>query len=394
MKMIMDRSFELYCPTKVKFGAGISEEVGKEIKDLGGTKVLVVTDPGVTAAGILEKVLPSLEGAGLPYAVFDEVEPNATLMKVIKASELQKKEKSDIILSVGGGSSIDTAKGVGCLATNPGPLPEYEGPEKYSIPPLPSLAVPTTAGTGSELSFGAVIFDEERNYKFSFRSAMQIPKVAFLDPLLLQTLPPQIAAATGMDALSHCVEAYVSKWATYITDAYCKQNFYLIGRYMRRFVADASDLEAAGAMLQASSMGSMAFNTGRLGLVHAMASPLGAHFHLPHGTACAVLMPPVIRYNLLACPEKYIDIAMGLEGTVTGTRTMEKAYCAIDAIERLMQDIGMRVEFDREQATEEKLSVMADETLSSGMQLTNPRISTKNDVIEVYRDLFNLYKDG
>ena len=388
--MIMDRSFELYCPTKVKFGAGISAEVGKEIKALGGTKVLVVADPGVAAAGLLENVLPSLGKADLPYTVFNEVEPNATLSKILKALEFQKREKSDILLSVGGGSSIDTAKGVGCLATNPGPLPDYEGPEKYSIPPLPTVAIPTTAGTGSELSFGAVVFDEERNYKFSFRSAMQIPKVAFLDPLLLKTLPPQIAAATGLDALSHCVEAYVSKWATYITDAYCKQNFYLVGQYLRRFVADASDLEAAGAMLQASSMGSMAFNTARLGLVHAMASPLGAHFHLPHGTACAVLMPPVIRYNLLACPERYIDIAMGLEGAATGTRKMEKAHCAIDAIERLMQDIGMHVEFDQEQVTEEKLSVMADETLSSGMQLTNPRIPAKDEVIEVYRDLFSL----
>ncbi|MBW1700045.1 MAG: iron-containing alcohol dehydrogenase [Deltaproteobacteria bacterium] len=388
--MVSERSFELYCPTKVKFGVGVSSEAGEEIKKLNGQKVLVVVDPGVVAAGVLENILKSLEKENLPYIIFDEVEVNATLSKVHKASDLQKKEGCDILLCVGGGSTIDTGKGVGCLATNPGPLQAYEGPEKYNNPPLPSVAIPTTAGTGSELSFGAVLYDEERNYKFSFRSSMQIPKVALLDPLLLKSLPPSVAASSGMDALSHCVEAFVSKWSTYITDAYCKQNFHLVGQYLRRFVANPSDVEAAGGMLQASAMGSMAFNTARLGLVHAMASPLGVHFHLPHGTSCGVLMPPVIRYNLIACPEKYIEIAIALEGSVKGTRKMEQAYSAIDAIDRLMADIGLHVHFDSAQIVEEKLSQMADETLSSGMQLTNPRNVTKEDVIGVYRDFFGI----
>lgn len=386
--MILERSFELYCPTKVKFGVGVSSEAGEEIRKLNGQKVMVVADPGVVAAGLLNGILLSLKKADLPHVVFDEVEVNATLSTVLKASELQKRENCDFLLCIGGGSTIDTGKGVGCLATNPGPLPDYKGSEKYHVPPLPSIAIPTTAGTGSELSFGAVLYDEDRDYKFSFRSAMQIPKVALLDPSLLKSLPPSVAAATGMDALSHCVEAFVSKCSTHLTDAYCRENFYLTSKYLRRFVADPSDVEAAGGMLQASAMGSMAFNTARLGLVHAMAAPLGVHFHLPHGTSCAVLMPPVIRFNLIASPEKYIQIAEALEGSVEGRLDMDRALCVVSALERLMRDIDVRFDFDAGQVTDEKLSQMADDTLSSGMQMTNPRNVDKSDVIRVFMDLF------
>jgi alcohol dehydrogenase len=347
----------------------------------------VVADPGVVSAGLLDGILDSLKDSSLPYEVFDEVEPNATLSKILKGSEILREMNCDILLSVGGGSTIDTAKGIGCLATNPGPLPAYEGPEKYSTPPLPTIAVPTTAGTGAEISFGAVVFDEERNYKFSFRSALQAPKVALLDPLLLRSLPSRVAAFTGMDTLCHGVEAYVSRWANHFTDAYCKQVFYLVGKYLRHFVVDPEDVEAATGMLQASSMGAMAFNTARLGLVHGMASPLGIRFHLSHGESCAVLMPPVIRYNLLACPERFVDIAVGLEGTVAGSLLMDRAHCAIEAIERLMEDIGIVREFDSQSLSEEELGLMADETLASGYNLTNPRNSTKDDVLRIFQDL-------
>ena len=388
--MIGYQKFELYCPTKVRFGPDVSKQVGQEIKRIGGSVVFVVADPGVVACGLLDGLLRSLLDAGLTFKVFDEVKPDATLSKILKASEIQKEEKSDIILAVGGGSTMDTAKGIGCLATNPGPLPQYEGPEKYSIPPIPTVAVPTTAGTGSELSFGAVVFDEDRNYKFSFRSSMQIPKLAFLDPLLLRTLPPKVIAVTGMDALCHGIEAYISKWSNPITDAYCKQNFYLVGKYLRRLVSDPEDLEAASGMLQASAMGAMAFNTARLGLIHGMASPLGVQYHLSHGESCALLMIPVMRFNLMACPERYVDIASGLEGSKGESQKVAKTHWAIDAIRRLMSDVGIMHAFKSSEITEEKIAGMADETLRSGYQLTNPRIPTKDDVINVYRDLFQM----
>jgi len=386
------RNFELYYPTRVLFGVGVSKKAGEIIRSLGSKKVLVVTDPGVAGANILDGILPALDSSGLTYKLFSEVGQESTLKKIHEGLDAQKEFGGDIILSVGGGSVMDTAKGIGCLATNPGPLQAYEGPEKYDIPPIPTIAVPTTAGTGSEVSFGAVAFDEERKYKFSFRSSMQIPKIALLDPTLLVTTPPGLAAAAGLDALSHAVEAYVSKWSTFFTDAYCIHNFHLVGKYLRRFVADPSDTEAASGMLIASSMGSMAFNIARLGLIHAMAHPLGTHFHLPHGVACAVLMPQVMKFNLMACPDKYIDIAINLEGILSGDRPLEKAHTALDAVERLMRDIDVRVDFSSHDITDEMLSKLADETLSSGMQLTNPRVADKSNVIDIFRNLFEMKK--
>lgn len=381
-------NFELYYPTKILFGAGVSKKAGDIIQSMGFGKVLVVTDPGVAGAGILDGILPALDRAGLVYELFSEVGHESTLKQIHKGLDVQKRLGGDIILSVGGGSVMDTAKGIGCLATNPGPLRDYEGPEKYSIPPVPSIAIPTTAGTGSEVSFGAVAFDEEREYKFSFRSSMQIPTVAFLDPALLATTPPGLASAAGLDALSHAVEAYVSKGANGFTDAYCIQNFRLVGKYLRRFVADPADVEAASGMLIASSMGSMAFNVARLGLIHAMAHPLGTHFHLPHGVACAVLMPHVIHFNLMSCPDRYRDIAFCLEGMPDADGLSGKEYNALDAVERLMRDINVEVDLSTHDITDDMLSRLADETLSSGMQMTNPRDADKEDVIEIFRNLF------
>jgi len=381
-------NFELYYPTKMLFGAGVSKRAGEVIASQGMRRVLVVTDKGVSEAGILDGILPALDSAGLAYEVFSEVGHESTLSQIHRGLDVQKECGGEVILSVGGGSVMDTAKGIGCLATNPGPLRDYEGPEKYSIPPVPSIAIPTTAGTGSEVSFGAVAFDEEREYKFSFRSSMQIPTTAFLDPALLATTPPALAAAAGLDALSHAVEAFVSKGANGFTDAYCVQNFRLVGRYLRRFVADPSDTEAASGMLIASSMGSMAFNVARLGLIHAMAHPLGTHFHLPHGVACAVLMPHVIKFNLMSCPDRYRDITFCLEGMPDAGDQSGKEYSAVDAVERLMHDINVDIDLSTHGITDEMLSRLADETLSSGMQLTNPREADKEDVIDIFRNLF------
>lgn len=385
---MLNQNFELHLPTKVIFGPGKSKNTGEVIQSLGGRKVLVVSDQGVIGANLLDGILSSLEDKGLSYRVFSDVGHEASLAKVQEGLDALRAEESNILLSVGGGSVMDTAKGIGCLATNPGDLRDYEGPEKFKNPPLPTVAVPTTAGSGSELSFGAVISDDERKYKFSVRSSMQIPKVALLDPELLKTTPPKLAAATGMDALSHGLEAYVSKWSNSMTDAYCRQNFYLVGKYLRRFVSDPADVEAASGMLLASSMGPMAFNVARLGLVHAIGHPLGAKFKLPHGVVCALLMPHVMEFNLSACPDKFVDIAIGLEGSAEDGSTIKKAQSAVSAVERLMDDIGIRADFSSYDITEKLLSSIADQTLSSGMQLTNPKDCDKEDILNILQALF------
>lgn len=385
---MLNQNFELYLPTRMIFGAGKSKTTGEVIQSLRGRKVLVVSDPGVIGANLLDGILSSIKDAGLSYSVFSDVGHEASLAQVQEGLNVLRAEESDLLLSVGGGSVMDTAKAIGCLATNPGDLRDYEGPEKFKNPPLPTVAVPTTAGSGSELSFGAVISDDERKYKFSVRSSMQIPKVALLDPELLKTTPPKLAAATGMDALSHGLEAYVSKWSNSMTDAYCRQNFYLVGKYLRRFVSDPSDVEAASGMLLASSMGPMAFNVARLGLVHAIGHPLGAKFKLPHGVVCALLMPHVMGFNLSACPDKFVDIAIGLEGSVEDGSTIKKAQSAVRAVERLMDDIGIRADFSPYDITEELLSNIADQTLRSGMQLTNPKDCDKEDILNILQGLF------
>ena len=385
---MLNQNFELYLPTRMIFGAGKSKTTGEVIQSLRGRKVLVVSDPGVIGANLLDGILSSIEDAGLSYCVFSDVGHEASLAQVQEGLNVLRAEESDLLLSVGGGSVMDTAKAIGCLATNPGDLRDYEGPEKFKNPPLPTVAVPTTAGSGSELSFGAVISDDKRKYKFSVRSSMQIPKVALLDPELLKTTPPKLAAATGMDALSHGMEAYVSKWSNSMTDAYCRQNFYLVGKYLRRFVSDPADVEAASGMLLASSMGPMAFNVARLGLVHAIGHPLGAKFKLPHGVVCALLMPHVMEFNLSACPDKFVDIAVGLEGFTEDGSTVKKAQSAVSAVERLMDDIGIRADFSPYDITEELLSSIADQTLSSGMQLTNPKDCDKEDILNILQALF------
>jgi alcohol dehydrogenase class IV len=382
-------NFELYYPTKILFGAGVSKKAGEVIASQGIGRVLVVTDKGVSEVGVLDGILPVLDGAGLVYEVFSEVGHESTLRQIHRGLDVQNDFGGEVILSVGGGSVMDTAKGIGCLATNPGPLRDYEGAEKYFIPPVPTIAIPTTAGTGSEVSFGAVAFDEEGEYKFSFRNSMQIPRTAFLDPELLATTPPALAAAAGLDALSHAVEAFVSRVANGFTDAYCIQNFRLVGKYLRRFVADPADTEAASGMLIASSMGSTAFNVARLGLIHAMAHPLGTHFHLPHGAACAVLMPHVIKFNLMSCPDRYRDMTFCLEGIPDADGLSGKEYSALNAVERLMHDISVEIDLSAHDVTDEMLSKLADETLSSGMQLTNPRDADKKDVMGIFRNLFS-----
>lgn len=388
------RSFECQLSGRIIFGPGISENAGDIIKTLGGSRVLVVTDRGVIAAGLLADITRSIEKVDLSFSVFDRVEPNAPVRIVEDGARIQKDERCDFLLSVGGGSAIDTAKGIGILATNPGPLISYEGPDKFSNPPLPSVAIPTTAGTGSEVSFGVVMLDEKKKYKFSVRSHRQLPKAVLLDPLLLRGLPPQIIGVSGMDALAHALEAFVSLQSTHLTDAFCQENFRLVGKYLRRFMANPSDVEAAGGMLQASTMGALAFNTARVGLIHGMAHPLGAHYGIPHGGACAVLMPHVIEFNLMACPARYIEFVSSLEGRVEGGWEMERAHSAVEAVRRLSHDLGIQIDLAGSGMKEEHLKRLADETLSSGMHLTNPRMASKEDVIGIFRKALNEEKSG
>jgi len=386
--MVNYRITEFQMATKVLFGIGVAKEVGAETKKFDKQKVLIVTDKGVKEAGLLEKIIESLNKSNLDFVVFNETEPNASIEVVELGSKLQKKENCELLLAIGGGSSIDTAKAIGVLATNPGPLRNYEGPEKYSTPPLPIIAIPTTAGTGSEVSFGAVLLDKKRNYKMSMRSVMQAPKVALLDPKLLSTLPPHLAAATGMDALSHAIESYVSLWASPLTDALCLETIRLVGENLRCFVGNPQNLEAAGNMLIASSMAAMAFNSARVGNVHAMAHPLGAFFDMHHGIACAVMLPYVLEYNMIVTPDKLVEIAIALGESIDTNNKNDAAYKAVEGVKKLMRDIRMPQSLKDLKVNKETIQAMAKDAIQSGMHLTNPRLTKEEDIIGLFEKAF------
>ncbi len=294
----MQATSQFQAPTRLIFGPGVVEQVGREASALAAGKILVCTDKGVAGSGVLDQVLESLKAAKVEYAIFDEVEANPSVETVEKGLRRLRDEQCGATLGVGGGSSMDTAKAIGLWARNPGRLQDYEGADKVKDPCLPNIAVPTTAGTGSEVSAGLVVTDTARSYKMSLRSIYNLPRVGILDPVLMAGLPAPVAAACGMDALTHAVEAYVSTWASPITDGIALQSIRLVGENLRPFVARRANVEAAGNMLWASTMGAMAFVWARLGIAHAMAHPLGGHFNLPHGLANALVLPHVMRYNL------------------------------------------------------------------------------------------------
>jgi alcohol dehydrogenase len=285
-----------------------------------------------------------------------------------------------MIIAVGGGSSIDTAKSIGVLLACGGSIIDYNGPDKVKRDLMPVIAVPTTAGTGSEVSPAAVITDTTSNVKFSVRSSRIEPKVAILDPVLLASLPASIAAYTGMDAFCHNLEYYLSRSASPVSEAINLQGIRLAGRGLRAFVANRTDLEAAGMMSIAAMMGEVSFSLLRLGINHAMSHPLGGHCHLPHGLACAITLPHSLRYNMSCCAEKLRTVAECLGEKTDGLTAHEAATKAIQAVERLNADIGIPRRLSEVGVKAGMIKQLAADTMLSGQIKVNPRQVTLEDV--------------
>lgn len=382
----MQQTYLFQAPTKLIFGPGTVGRIGVEVKSLAIGKLLICTDKGIVAAGILDQVLDSLKAADVSYTVFDEVEPNPSIASVEKAVGILKQDGCQATVGVGGGSSMDTAKAVGLWAENPGRLNDYEGADKVKNPCLPNFAIPTTAGTGSEVSAGLVVTDTERKYKMSLRTNYNLPRAGILDPLLMSNMPAHIAAACGMDALTHAIEAYISTQASPITDGIALQSIRLVGESLRPFVARRSNVEAAGDMLWASTMGAMAFVWARLGIVHAMAHPLGGHFNMAHGLANAILLPHVMRYNMIANPQKFATIATALGENVEGLKPLAAAERSVPAVEKLLRDIGITQRLSDLGVTEESIPVLSEDAMKTGMAPTSPRTIDAAGVATLFRD--------
>jgi alcohol dehydrogenase len=298
---------KFHLPTRIVFGAGSVSDIQDLIKEFKAPeKVYVVTDKGVRQAGITDSVTSVLPVAD----IFDEVEPNPRHTTIDRAAGRIRELKPDVIIGVGGGSVLDAAKAVALLGTNPGGIEDYEGMYQYKNPPLPMVAVPTTCGTGSEVTWSSVITHTERRFKMTIKGPHTYPVLAVLDPDLLATLPANLASATGMDALVHAIEAYTVKPATFMTDLFALESCDLIFRYIERVHKDIrNDAEARGNMMKASMLAGMAFSNSDVGAVHCLSEALGALYDIPHGVANAAFLPYVMEFNLPQVAGKYADIA-------------------------------------------------------------------------------------
>lgn len=377
-------------PSLNYFGQGAVEVVGEKAVMLGVKKPLIVTDEFLRKLedGPVAQVIRSLETSGLSYAIFDKVEPNPKIANCVAGVEQYEKEDCDSFITVGGGSAHDCGKGIAIAVTHGTNLKQYAGIELLTerLPPL--LAVNTTAGTASEITKHCVLTDEETRLKFVIVSWRNVPLVSINDPHLMISVPKDLTAATGMDALTHAVECYVSENATPLTDGCAIQAMKLISENLRQAVANGSDIVARENMAYASVLAGMAFNNGDLGYVHAMAHQLGGQYDMPHGVANSILLPVVERYNLISNPEKFAKIAEYLGEKIEGLSTLEAADKSIEAIERLSADIGIPKNLKVMGVKREDFELMAGNALQDGNAFSNPRKGTKEEIIELFEQVF------
>ncbi|QGH36113.1 iron-containing alcohol dehydrogenase [Gracilibacillus salitolerans] len=383
--MLVSEEFRYEMPTKIEFGVGKIDNLAKYVDEVNGNKVLIVGDPGVLKAGIIEKIEMPLKKAEVLYHTFSDIGTEATIESVDQAYQLAEENQCDVVIGVGGGSSLDVAKSVGLLLGNGGDIRDYVGLDKVPSQAKPVIAIPTTAGTGSEITRFSVLSDKKAKAKLSVGSMFNCPTIALVDPALTITLPPHITAATGMDALTHALESFVNKETQPISEALSIEAMKLISRSLRLAVVQGENLQARKDMLLASTMAAMAFNTTRLGLAHSLAIPLGAKFNIPHGVVNAILLPEVMQFNLIGNTQKFIEIAKIFGEKVDGLSDLEAAEKAVAAIRKFNEDIGIKQNLADFNVTEEDLEEVAKEAMLSGNTAINPVKPTIEDFKDICR---------
>ncbi len=379
------QTFQFFIPNVSIMGVGSHIEVVEQLTSRNCKKPLVVTDKGITAIGMTEKFVAIFKSAGIDAVVYDETIPNPTDKNVMDGVEVYKEKNCDSIVTLGGGSPHDCGKGIGAVVTNGGKINDYEGVNMLSKRMPPFIAINTTAGTASEMTRFCIITDTSSHIKMALIDWRLTPDVAINDPELMIDMPPSLTAATGMDALTHAVEAYVSTIATPITDACALQAIELVATNLRAAVAYGQDMEARDKMAYAEYLAGMAFNNASLGHVHAMAHQLGGFYNLPHGVCNAILLPHVERFNLIAKLDRFADIAVAMGENIDGLSTREAADMAIDAINTLSKDIGIPANLTELGVKEKDLKTMAENAQKDACGLTNPRTPTLQDVINIYK---------
>lgn len=384
-------NYDFMMPNVNFFGPGVVKKVGERAKMLDMKKILIVTDSFLRTLenGPVQQVEESLQAADIDYVIYDGVEPNPKIRNVEEGKAVYLENDCDSIISVGGGSPHDCAKGIGIVLTNGDDVTSLAGIETLENPLPPLMAVNTTAGTASEITRHAVLTNEKTSLKFVVVSWRNVPLVSFNDPMVMLEIPPALTAATGMDALTHCVESYVSTNRNPITDAQAAQGIKLIAKYLRPAVANGQDIEARTNMAYASVLGGMAFNNADLGYVHAMAHQLGGEYDAPHGVCCAVLMPTVERWNIISNPERFAEIAELMGENIEGLTVMEAADKAIDAMIRISEDVGIPTNIKDLGAKPEDFEKMAANALKDGNAFSNPRVGTEEDIVRLFQAAYD-----
>jgi len=382
----------LCLPKRTYAGVGAVTRAAGAARELGARSVFVFTDRALVATGALDRLVQTLTTESLAVTVFDDTEPEPTVAAVGRAAvALNNAADSDLLVSLGGGSVIDTAKCANVLALNGGALTDYEdgatAPHEISRL-LPHVVIPTTAGTGSEASVWAVFVDQQRHVKNAISDPRLIADVAILDPALTTTLPPRSTAGTGMDALTHAVEASVSQFASPLTDALAAQAVALIARSLRRAVVAGDDLEARADLLLGSFLAGAAFSNSSCGLVHTLSEALGGFFRTPHGVTNGLLLAPVMEFNRRAAPERFAQLAAGLGVDVTGLTTDEAGRGAVAAVRQLAADIGLSETLRDLGVGRDDLAALADAAAEWAGESGNPREADEAQILALYEEAF------
>jgi alcohol dehydrogenase class IV len=373
-------------PTDIHFGFGVVQSLPERVRALGARHVFVVTDPGVRAAGLLDCVTGPLDQAGIPVTVFDRVTADSSSTLIVEAGKTLAESGAEVVVGLGGGSALDTAKAVAALATNPGSPLDYVGLHKVTVRPLPVVAVPTTAGTGSEVTLWSVFTDDGRRLKVAIGGLLMYPAVALCDPELTLGLPRPLTAATGMDALGHAIECYTNTACQPISASLALRAIELIGAHLRTAASNGRDREARYAMMLASTMAGVAMNSTRLGLAHALAMPLGSGaLKIPHGIAIAVTLPHVMEFNHLAAPDRFAAVARALGEPVEGLPVPDAAARAACAVRRLAEAIGIPAGLSEFGLNDDLIPGVVDEAIKSGNVAVNPRRTSRDELAGVLR---------
>lgn len=380
-------SFSLRLATSIRFGVGVIDELPDAIKKLKGTKPILVADPSLRKAGLLNKLEESLKKTGISYALFEDVDPEPGLKLADGATEIARKNGCDCVIGAGGGSAMDVAKAAAVLLTNEGKAVDYVGLNKVGKPGVPKIMVPTTAGTGSEVTFTAVFINEKTDSKNGINADSLYPELAILDPTLTMSVPAVVTAYTGIDAFTHALEAFVSRTAQPFSNLWALEGIKLISGSLRRAYCQGEDLEARSDMLLGSLYGGLALAAAGVGLVHAMAYPLGGLYRIPHGLANAVLLPYVMVYNLAGDLPKFATITevMGEDVSESHGSLREAAEIACEAVRLLCADVGIPESLKDLNIPKKDIPKMAKIAMTVARPIANnPRTVSVDEVVGLY----------